>query len=770
MSKYFYIFCFKLLHFNFKYVKILGVKMYFDYTKGVCYMIIDLFHNKIVKDASTDAFVASVNNVLVPLLAQKYGDGIERITMYEDYISDELLYEGEWYYPLTVKLAGQDSFTSWIKWPVNKKSFKGGVPYACNDGVSVEFAFAGFVPSGFADKLHGRAIDYDDKAIKVKVEAITDDPVFLSGKYSQTFVDELARQITAEFARVLGITGIENSTMELQLVFAPGTYLEHTSENVTYRRLLLVDKGCQARDFWVKWTRLDGAVGYKVSDHVSSDSIKFELGEDVAQKIREKEYRFLAGANPNKYQAAMGKRTVTEWRDITKRAIKRGDVTKIVSETELATHAQDITEQLRALLGQTEQQPVSVADVPVVDNSFDPIAALAKSALEKEEVLYVEETLTPPEEESVFEIEDEPAPVVIDEPAEVVEEAPVEVVAEEPAEEIAEISVSEVELPETPVFVEEEPATEVGDTFEFNLGGDEGITFEEYVEAVDEVKESVPEAPVVIDHEAIRREIEAKVRLELETKARLEAEREAERLRLEHERLIEENERLSRLAKEAEERRLAEEAAKKAEEEARRLAEEQKQRELEEKAAAEARIRAEVEAKLRLEAEERARIAETARAAVEETKRLEAERAEKALREKEEALAREAERLRREEDERRAAEQKRLEEQRRREDEARRKREEEEAAKKISIISKHAKLLFRNSVDINVIKRIKTVVEETLVSEGKQKLNIHIKAYPNDSNSISLEIKLPQNEIDLLVLMMRNLGGASLGITKIIVE
>lgn len=738
-------------------------------------MIIDLFHNKIVKDTATDAFVESFNTVLVPMLEDKYGDALEAVTMYEDYLADDLSFEGEWYYPLSVKLHGEDAIISWIKWPVGKKTFRNNIPYAYIGNDNVDFAFAGFVPTGFADKLQGRRIDYDRKAIKLTVEAVTDDPTLLVGKYSQTFVDELASQITTELCGVLGVESFENSTMELQLVFAPGTYLEHTSENVTYRRLLLVDKGCQARDFWVKWTRFVGVGGFRVSDNVNADTVKFELGEDAPQKIREKEYRFLAGANPSKYQAAMGKRNVTEWRDITKRAIKRGDLVKIAVEPAFVPVAQaasipvmdttvqdDVNDQLRALLGSfgvttTTEEPASE---PENEDSFDVVAELAKSVLATETA-------------EEFEVEIEETPAV----EETVEEAPFEI--DEPVAEPAVYGEPATEEIEEPAPVVEEIATEpeMKSIFDFDFGSmDEPeeemfsmgeITLEEYESAV-AAAEPTEQKP--IDEDAIRREIEAKLRLEYETEARIRAEREAEQLRLEHERLREENERLVALAKEAEAKRIAEEEARRQEEEARRLAEEERQRELEAKRAEEERIRAEIEAKMRLEAEERARIAEAARMAVEEQKRLEAERAAKEERERVAALEREAERLRKEEEARRLEEQRRREEQLRREEEERRRREEEEAKARVAIVTKQAKLLFRYAVDLNVVKRIKEVVEKTLVENNKEKLNIHIKAYPQDTNSIVLEIKLPQNETDLLVSMMKALGGASIGITKIILE
>ena len=73
MSKYFYIFCFKLLHFYFKYAKMYDVKTYLTLRKEFVEMIIDLFHNKIVKDTATEAFVESFNTVLLPMLEEKYG-------------------------------------------------------------------------------------------------------------------------------------------------------------------------------------------------------------------------------------------------------------------------------------------------------------------------------------------------------------------------------------------------------------------------------------------------------------------------------------------------------------------------------------------------------------------------------------------------------------------------------------------------------------------------------------------------------------------------
>ena len=715
-------------------------------------MIIDLFHNKIVKDTATESFVDSFNRVLVPMLEEKYGESLERVTMYEDYLADGFTFDGEWYYPLSVKLFDAPTFTSWVKWPVTKKTFKNSIPYAYVGEGDIDFSFAGFLPSGFGDKLRGRAIDYDRSSIKLTVEALTDDVTLLVGKYSQTFVDEMARQITLDLCRAASVEDLGTSTMELQLVFAPGTYLEHTSESVTYRRLLLVDKGCQARDFWVKWTRLDGKGGFRVSDTVSADTIKFEVGEDVKQKIREKEYRFLAGANPDKYQAAMGKKTVTEWRDIIKRAIKRGELTKLEVVVEptveepaptfesVDTRLQDdMSDQLRALLDSFGVSTAAPEEVEEHDDSYDVVAELARSVLGQTEPEAAEEEddvpfdIDEPEaeeeaEEPEFEVEldvelgeDEEEPET-DEPEFEVEleeiEDTTEIEEPEELEDEPEVeSIPEAPKPEKIVrfnfdsLVDEtEPEEEM-----FSMGGDE------------EEAESIMAEPQAFDEDAIRREIEARIRREYEAEMRARAEKEAEALRLEHERLRAENERLARLAKEAEERQ-----------------------------------RAEIEAKMRHEAEERARIAEAARQAVEEQKRLEAERAAEAERERLAAIERENARLREEEA-------RRLEEERRRAEEEKR-RAEELAKARPSIVTKQAKLLFRYTVDSGVLKRIKEVVEKTLIDNHKENVNIHIKAFPVDQTSITLEIKLPDTEKELLINMMKALGAASIGITKIILE
>lgn len=762
-------------------------------------MIIDLFHNKIVKETATDGFVESFHSVLVPMLTEKYGEGLEAVTMYEDHLGDDFLVDGEWYYPLSLKLVGEETIICWIKWPVNKKTFRNNVPYAYVGTESVEFSFAGFVPAELADSLKGRAIDYDRSAIKISVEALTDDPMLLVGKYSQTFVDELSRQITRDISETLGVSGFENTTMELQLVFAPGTYLEHTSESVTYRRLLLVEKGCQARDFWVKWTRLDGQGGFRTSDHVSADTVEFRIGEDASQKIREKEYRFLAGANPNKYQSAMGKKTVTEWRDIIKRAVKREELVKIPAKAEVADHASEVYDRFAAIQSAMATAPKAEAHVPVVEpaapvDPYDVVAALSaqlsapvpeteNTSADDDIAALVRATLgvtetKAPVEEPAFEVE-------LVESEEEISEAPqfeVEIVeVDETEDDGAELEV-EVEIELGSDEQTDEQTDEQGEIFAiagestqldfsevepesetFSMGD---VTFEEYERVAAESRAAEP----AVDTDALLREREAQLRLEYETEARQRAEREAERLRLEQERLIAENARLLQLAREEENRRMREA-------EARRLEEEERQRALAAKRAEEERQRAELEARKRLEEQERARFAETARMVVEEQKRVEAERQAKAERERQEALARESERLRREEEERRLDEERRRAEQRareeerlRREEEERKRREAEAARARVESVEKRVHLIFRYNFDPNIVPRIKEITDTTIRELGKSDVDMHIRAFPGDANSIILQVKLPSNEMDLLVSIVKAIGNARIGVIKVSIE
>ena len=751
-------------------------------------MRIDLLHNKIIKDTATDAFIASAKEAFAKLASDAVGD-VDGILMYEDHIADGFSKGGCWYYPLTV-FSGGDAKVLWVKWKTARASFPGASPYSYTGSSPLTITLATDVPEEFVKKMEGRAISYDEKAMKVSVRTTAEDPLILAGRYSQTFVDELARQMTSVLERTMTVKGVAESGIALEIMFAPGTYMEHTSDNVTYRRLLIVDGASAPRDFWVKWTRVGGGVAYTVSDVVSADDIVFELGEDVAQKIREKEFRFLCNTNPSKYQLAMGKKMVTEWRDVIKRAIRRGDLEKV--EVELAsdegqTEVNVKLEEVLASLGATPV--VQESKTETHEDDFSSIMDLVRNALANSE--------------STASTDNEDTEVAKSEPISMFDDTVLDAAADEEAPASVDESVTvpaSVESYDAPIFEEktasspaEQPMFDVLSDVDETVD-DESDKFKFEIEAACEAaepKEETEETDMndnyrdfeLRSEEAIRREVEAKIRLEYEAEARARAEAELERLRKEQAALKEENERLAVLARTAQAQH--ERAMKDQQESALRAK------------ATEDRLRAELEAKIKEEERERDRLAEAARIAVEEQRRKEAA-------EREEAARREAERIAREEEARREAERAALEAARNAEAERIRREMEEraraeaaakaeaeaaakaeaeaaaaeaaaEAARKAekakALVSRHAKIIFRHPVDLNMIGSIKEVVEQTLVKQGKENIHIHIKAYQESKETINLEIlRLPENENDLLVAIVKAIGNAKIGVSKIIVE
>lgn len=546
-------------------------------------MFIDLTHNKIISETISAAFIRSVEQKLVPMLESRYG-ALLGIQMYEDHLADGFLAGGSWYYPLTLVFADSKKLL-WIKWHLTRGNYSGGNPYSYTGESLINFEIADIIPDGFRERAAGRAVFCEDGLIPIKIDAMVDDPAILSGKYSQTFIDEMARQLTREIAASQGVSSLSGSSIELTLVFSPETYMEHTAESVTYRRLLISDKGCTPRDFWVKWTRLDTAIPYTISDSPAPGTISFEIGEDAPQKAREREFRFLMRAGGDKFHNAMSRKKVTEWREILRRAIRRGDLVKAdLDETLSAQRDAELREQLSAILG-VEAPPVAPAEKiePTVTTAADDeLVRLAREAIMGA---------------SVREEEEIPVTVGASDDAEIAANDNFDIFAL--AQEEDEQSTAELEV------LDAEPEIEVE------------------VVAEEPVEEPAEETPAQTE-EQIRAEIEAKLRLEYEARARAAAEEEAARLRRENEIL-------------AEKMRL--EAENKAKEQARMKAE--IEAELRREAAEKERLAEQA----MLAMEERRRL-DAERIEAERLRKLEEQKAAEAKRVAEENARREAERAR----------------------------------------------------------------------------------------------------------------------------
>ena len=359
-------------------------------------MIVDFLHNQIIRDTISPKFIESFNENLLPSLCLKYGEPLECIQFYEDHITDGLRINGVFHYPLTVVVSGTAK-TQWISWQVaNYRHYDSFNPFTYKGKELLDFKILDTVDPSVSEKLLGKPIYSQGNGVPVILSAASDDKTFLAGKYSQSFIDLLSVSLTEAIEAELAISGLSGSGTVLEMSFMPGTFMEHKIKNTTYRRLKIKARGCSARDLWVKWTRLDGEGTYTISDTVLPSEIKFELAEDVPGNVREREYRYLTGESVEKYQASMGRKNITEWREMMRRVVRRGEVEKNERIkirkpiTEIEEHVletaepsvntvnavtipnaevrerDELTERLNALLGNTEgaDTRVDTEDVP----------------------------------------------------------------------------------------------------------------------------------------------------------------------------------------------------------------------------------------------------------------------------------------------------------------------------------------------------------------------------------------------------------------------
>ena len=232
--------------------------------------------------------------------------------------------------------------------------------------------------------------------VKIRIEAVGGDLDRVACRYPTSFMNEMARQLTSAIESATGAEGIADSSVELVMMFATSTYMEHISGNVTYRRLMLIDAVSAPRDFWVKWTRLG-----EIDGVYSAENILFELGEDVDQKIREREYRYLLQSGGEKYHNSMSRKKVTEWREVIRRAAKRGELSKVESDFELAPETLELEARIADLLGKrlAPKEEEAKAEIPFIHSDESEFEmAMAKMRMVVEESTEAEETPIPEEE------------------------------------------------------------------------------------------------------------------------------------------------------------------------------------------------------------------------------------------------------------------------------------------------------------------------------------------------------------------------------------
>ena len=311
-----------------------------------------------------------------------------------------------------------------------------------------------------------------DKVVKIRIEAVGGDLDRVATRYPLSFMNEMARQLTVAIESATGISGIADSSVELVMIFAPNTYLEHISGNVTYRRLVLVDAVSAPRDFWIKWTRLEA-----ISGEYNADNILFELGEDVEQNIRQREYKYLLAAGKEKYHNSMGRKKVTEWREVLKRAVKRGELGMVETDYELAPETLELEARIADMLGlkidhkQPESEEASdIENTPESDEytrAMEKARQMLESAPEEDEEL----TLAEANDELINDM-DEDETLELDED-ESDEELEIEIDVEESEDEEAlELEIEESDEDEE---MDEEPNAEFDIFDDSEVDGDEDV-------------------------------------------------------------------------------------------------------------------------------------------------------------------------------------------------------------------------------------------------------------------------------------------------------
>ncbi len=737
-------------------------------------MRINILHNKIVMDTVTDKFIESFNKNLVPKLEAQI-DNIEAVVLYEDYLTDGFMSAGVFYCPLTVSAGGKAEFV-FASWRTDAKRFTGGIPYAYHGAELLDFDLPRELPRGFRERLDDRIPHEPSSHIPVRIDCPVPDKTFLAGKYSESFLELLGEFITDAIEKEFRIDGTEDSSLELHLNFSAVSYMEHVVDNVTYRRFGISARACGVRDIWLKWTRTSGKGSFSLRDHVKPDEIVFEIPDDVPEKIREKEYRYLVSqGSASAYKNSMSRKSFTEWRELVKRVIKRGEVIALgtVREEE-APVAEEYNESVPDTLdfspagvGGLSVKLSSVFDIPdgaedEPEEDINPdITALLKGVIDgakstdTEEETIEEEAASPifelpglalSEENTAPDEEDDLPPFDIDVPAP--ELLMPEDKDEDTYENIDEDSDEYLELDEIAEREEEERAEELAQLdidAEPEQAEAEATTNEEHAEPQTEEEAPASENCAVSADMLGDFDYDNKLRDEI---SRLESEllqkqAECETLKSSLDTLEKKNAAMS--------------------------AEIQK-------------LRDTVEAAKRADDRERERVAEMAKLAIEEQKLrekdvdIEKEREEKLAEE-----ARLAEESRLAEDARLAEEARRAEEERlnneRLANEEKLRMASEEAAKPavssepVKYVSKTADIIFSHAVDPNITKRIQKIIVETVEYFEKGDIYMKVRANIPEPNVVRLEfLKFPENESALLTDIIRVLGHSRIGITKVLLD
>jgi hypothetical protein len=86
-------------------------------------------------------------------------------------------------------------------------------------------------------------------------------------------------------------------------------------------------------------------------------------------------------------------------------------------------------------------------------------------------------------------------------------------------------------------------------------------------------------------------------------------------------------------------------------------------------------------------------------------------------------------------------------------------------------VRKLVRLIFRHPVDPNVATRIQQIMTSTIKYFNKEDVYIRVKASIPDESTVLLDfVRIPEEENELLINIIKVLGNSGLGIGKVTVE
>ena len=141
--------------------------------------MMNLTHNKIVRETMSERFRECLDSVLIPKL-EAVTDGMTSVLMYEDYIADDFNRGGRWYYPFVVTDRAGERII-FVSWSYDKRRFLTS-PYAYVGTAEIDFEIEATPPEDIEELVYDRVRTAKPGSVKLSVTTTAPDVLMLVGK------------------------------------------------------------------------------------------------------------------------------------------------------------------------------------------------------------------------------------------------------------------------------------------------------------------------------------------------------------------------------------------------------------------------------------------------------------------------------------------------------------------------------------------------------------------------------------------------------------